>query len=83
MERQMEVRLNDKIDKQTDDSKEKVEDIKDIFVDGFKLFAECMESLCNTLKRKVEEQAEDIASLKRKLNKMDNKLDAVLKRLSR
>jgi L-lactate utilization protein LutC len=47
------------------------------------LLGECMESSHDSLKRKIEEQAEEMTSLKKKLNKMHNKLDEVLKLLSR
>ena len=77
------VHLIDKIDEQTEEFKEKVEEIKDIFIDGVKLSTDALVSSHDSLKRKIEDQAEEITSLKRKMSKMDNKLDDVLKLLSR
>ncbi len=70
--------INEKFDNQTEDFKEKVEDIKDIFIDGTKLIAECMESSHTTLKSKIEEQANEIKSLKRKMHVMNEKMDKML-----
>jgi hypothetical protein len=78
-----ETKLKDKFDEQTEDIKEKVEDINDIFIDGVKLSTVALVSSHDSLEQKIEEQAEKTTSLKRKMNNMDKKLDEVLKLLSR
>ena len=53
-------RLVDLLENQTEDFKEKVEDIKEVFVKGIEISCKCMESLDDSIKVKMEEHIEDI-----------------------
>jgi hypothetical protein len=53
-------RLIEVLDNQTEEFKEKIEDIKEVFVDGVRISGECMESLNESIKNKMEEHVEDI-----------------------
>jgi hypothetical protein len=95
------------IDEQTEELKDKVEDIKEVFVKGIEISGKCMEALndsiqmkleehtefikddidtmsnlviegTDTMKRKIEDQAEEVKSVKKKLNEMDEKMDKMM-----
>jgi hypothetical protein len=53
-------RLVDLLDNQTEEFNEKVEDMKEVFVEGIDISGKCMESLNESIKSKTVEHTEDI-----------------------
>ena len=48
------------LDNQTEEFKEKFEDIKEVFVEGIDISGKCMASLNESIKDKMEEHTEDL-----------------------